>query len=124
LNPNFALDRGIRRRMPDIFFLKKFVHATSMAFTFCVETASAFFVSVLASNAKSGLNAVILQNTKDFVETRNSPTAEISNSVQRHPPLRGKGCAVYFCHFFSRLHGFPWVFLFAFGWFFLPLKAL
>jgi len=56
--PNFALDRGIRRRMPDIFFLKKFVHATSRAFTFCVETASAFFVSVLASNAKPGIIGV------------------------------------------------------------------
>jgi len=46
--------------MPDIFFLKKFVHATSMAFTFCVETALAFFVSVLASNAKSGFNLALL----------------------------------------------------------------
>jgi len=55
-NPDFAIAHGIRRRRPDVFFLKKFVHATSRACTFFVETASASFVSVLASMAKSGFN--------------------------------------------------------------------
>ena len=74
LNPDFAIARGIRRRRPAIFFLKKFVHATSRTCTFFVETASASFVlrqrlcrprcpelcdgPVLASIAKSGFNMV------------------------------------------------------------------
>jgi len=53
-NPNFAIGRGIRRRRPDIFFLRKFVHGTTRAFTFFVETVSASFVSVLTPIAKSG----------------------------------------------------------------------
>jgi hypothetical protein len=54
LNPEFALGRGIRRTMPDFFFLKKFARSPRYALTFFVEKVSASFVSALAPNAKSG----------------------------------------------------------------------
>jgi len=79
--------------MPDIFFLKKFVHATSRTFTFCVETASAFFVSrqrlcrprcpelcdgpVLASNAKSGFNS----GREGFVSSINPITTTLLSAA-------------------------------------------
>jgi hypothetical protein len=71
LNPDFALGRGIRRRRPDFFFLKKFGRCPSIDLTFFVEKAAASYVShqrlcrprcrtlcarpVLTPNAKSGL---------------------------------------------------------------------
>jgi hypothetical protein len=78
LNPDFALGRGIRRRKPDFFFLKKFVRCPYIDLTFFVAVeedgvavlmkngasapramgapkVSASFVSVLTPNAKSGL---------------------------------------------------------------------
>jgi len=55
LNPDFALGRGIRRTMPDFFFLKKLDRRHRYALAFFVEKATASFVSVLAPNAKYGL---------------------------------------------------------------------
>ena len=60
LNPKFALGRGIRRTMRDFFFLKKLDRSHRYALTFFVEKISALFVSVLAPNAKFGLNTKIL----------------------------------------------------------------
>jgi hypothetical protein len=56
-NPDFAIGRGIRRRRPDFFFLKKFVRCPRIDLTFFIEKAAAFFVSVLAPIAKSGFNS-------------------------------------------------------------------
>ena len=53
-NPDFATGRGIRRRRPDFFFLKKFVRCPCIDLTFFVEKVAAPFVSVLAPIAKSG----------------------------------------------------------------------
>jgi GMP synthase (glutamine-hydrolysing) len=55
-NPDFAIGRGIRRRMPDFFVLKKLVRCFGIALTFFVEKASASSVSVLTPIAKSGFN--------------------------------------------------------------------
>jgi len=60
--------------MPDIFFLKKFVHATSRTFTFCVETALAFFVSRLMQNL--GSNWFLNNNFKNF---QRAPVKNIEN---------------------------------------------
>ena len=66
-NPDFAIGRGIRRRILDFFFLKTLNRRFHYAFAFFVEKVSAFcraslqpmapckgFVSVLAPIAKSG----------------------------------------------------------------------
>ena len=53
VKPDFAIGRGIERRPPDSFSFRNFIHGTTRIFSFLVET-----VSVLASNAKSGLNGL------------------------------------------------------------------
>jgi hypothetical protein len=59
LNPDFAIGRGIRRRIRDFFFLKTLNRRHRYAFAFFVEKATGFFLSVLAPIAKSGLNETI-----------------------------------------------------------------
>jgi len=82
-NPDFAIGRGIRRRRPDIFFLRKFVHGTTMAFTFFVETISASFVSVLTPIAKFGFK------TKPNGQVSSLPFSTIVlSSTQLDPGLR------------------------------------
>jgi hypothetical protein len=55
-NPDFAIGRGIRRRIRDFFFLKTLNRRHRYAFAFFVEKATGFFLSVLAPIAKSGFN--------------------------------------------------------------------
>jgi transposase len=55
-NPNFAIGRGIRRRMRDNFFLKKFARSPRYALTFFVDIVSASSVSMLTPIAKCGFN--------------------------------------------------------------------
>ncbi|OGS04138.1 MAG: hypothetical protein A2204_03365 [Elusimicrobia bacterium RIFOXYA1_FULL_47_7] len=57
LNPNFASGHGIRQTLWDFFILKKLNRSHRYASSFLVKKASALFASVLAPNAKFGLNA-------------------------------------------------------------------
>jgi len=72
LNPDFAIGRGVRRRKSDIFFLRKFVHGTTMAFTFFVETVEASFISVLTPIAKSGYTVSTERSLSPCIYNRNA----------------------------------------------------
>jgi|GEM_PF-138509 len=97
-NPDFALGRGIRQRMPDIFFLKKFVHGTTMAFTFFVETISASFVSVLTPNAKFGFNEAASVFEDDCSATGYDPDHSIDEHRFITVGLSNKGRVLIVSH--------------------------
>ncbi|MBK8576222.1 MAG: methyltransferase domain-containing protein [Elusimicrobia bacterium] len=88
LNPDFALGRGIRRRRPDFFFLKKSVRCPRINLTFFVENAASSFVSVLAANAKSGLkNRMGCKLIAVDVDNHNEMTLPVTFYDGKTPPF-------------------------------------